>query len=111
MVSFRIVLHVRPEKRAEFRSAVSAIIDRAVCRHGCVGGRLTADCDDTDGYFLTLEWEGRDPFNEFLKSKEMSVVTGMRGLLDAEPRSIVDEVLSRKDSPLPATINESLAGG
>ena len=83
MVSARIVLHVRPEKRAEFLSTLSAIIDRTLRLHGCIGSRLATDCDDADGYFLTFEWKRREAFNEFLNSKEMNVLRGMRGLLDA----------------------------
>ena len=67
---------------------------------GCLSCRLTADCDDADGYILTSEWEGDRQFNDFLQSKAMQVLRGMRGLLDAEPRSIIDEVRSRTDSPL-----------
>ena len=102
MINSRIVLHVRPEKRAEFLSTVNGIMDHALRRSGCVHCQLTADCDDADGYILTSEWDGATSFNEFLRSKEMIVLRGMRGLLDAEPRSIVDDIRNRKDLPLRA---------
>ena len=103
MINARIVLHVRPEKRGEFLSTLNAIIDHALRRSGCVSCQLTAECEDADGYILTSEWDGATSFNEFLRSKEMRVLRGMRGLLDAEPRSIVDDVRNRKDSALRAT--------
>lgn len=106
VISARIVLHVRPDKRAEFLSAVNALMDQALRRNGCVSCRLAADCSDADGYILTSEWEGSVQFDYFQQSKEMNVLRGMRGLLDAEPRSIVDEVQRRTDSPLRSTLDQ-----
>jgi quinol monooxygenase YgiN len=96
----QFLLTVKSDKRGEFMSALAGLIDRTLRLPGCIGCKLTADCRDSDGYFLISEWNGREEFQRFLSSRELQVLCGMRGLMNAEPRAIVDEVTKRTESRL-----------
>jgi quinol monooxygenase YgiN len=97
----RFVLNVKPDKRGEFLSAVAGIIDRTLRLPGCLSCRLSSDCHDPDGYFLTSEWKGHTEFEAFEHSTELQVLCGMRVLLNAEPRAVVDDVRKRTERALP----------
>jgi quinol monooxygenase YgiN len=96
----RFVLTVRPDKRGEFLSAVAGIIDRTLALPGCLCCRLSSDCQDTDSYFLTSEWQGEAEYNAFGNSRELQILCGMRMLLSTDPRAIVDDVRRRTEGPL-----------
>ena len=100
----QFVLNVKSEKRGEFLSAVAGIIERTLRFPGCLSCRLTADCRDADGYFLTSEWAESAEFERFTSSRELQVLCGMRVLMNAEPRAIVDEVSKRTESRLAARV-------
>jgi quinol monooxygenase YgiN len=97
----KFTLAVKSEKRAEFLSAITGLIDRTLRLRGCSACRLSADCSDADGYFLISEWQNRGDFVAFTASRELYVLCGMRGLLSAEPYVVVDEVRRRTEGPLP----------
>ena len=102
----KFTLAVKSEKRGEFLSAIGGLIDRTLRLRGCSACRLSADCSDTDGYFLTSEWHTRGDFVAFTGSRELHVLCGMRGLLSAEPYVIVDEIRKRTEGPLPRLSRE-----
>ena len=96
----KVILAVKAEKRAEFRSAMAGLIDRTLRLRGCSACRLSGDCDDADGYFLISEWQSRSDVVVFTSSRELQVLCGMRGLLNAEPHVVVDEVKKRTEASL-----------
>ena len=106
MLVAKFMLAVKSEKRGEFLSAIGALIDSTLRLRGCSTCRLSADCSDLDGYFLISEWNTRDDFVEFTGSRELHVLSGMRGLLSAEPYVIVDDVRKRTEGPLPQLSRE-----
>ena len=106
MLVAKFMLAVKSEKRGEFLSAIGALIDRTLRLRGCSACRLSADCSDSDGYFLISEWNTRGDFEAFTGSRELHVLCGMRGLLSAEPHVIVDDVRKRTEGPLPQLSRE-----
>jgi hypothetical protein len=106
----KFILAIRSDKRTEFLSAMSGLIDRMLRLPGCSACRLSGDCCDTDGYFLICEWESRSDFVMFTSSRELLVLCGMRGLLSAEPRVVVYDVRKRIEGPLPRLPREGLRG-
>jgi hypothetical protein len=106
MLVAKFTLTVRSEKRGEFLSAIGGLIDRTLRLRGCSACHLSADCYDAEGYFLTSEWHTRGAFVAFTGSRELHVLSGMRGLLSAEPYLILDEVKKRTEGPLPRLARE-----
>ena len=106
----QFALTVKPEKRAEFLSAIAGIIDRTLRLPGCLSCRLSVDCSDADAYFLTSEWKDQAAFVGFTSSRVLGVLCGMRSLLHVEPRVVLDEVSKRTEGPLPRVPRDETRG-
>lgn len=96
-----LVFDVRPEKRMEFISAVSDIVDGLRSRQGCLGCRLASDCENENLFVIASEWDGRAFLDRYLASEDYKILEGTRILLRDGPALSVDEVLSRRRAPRP----------
>lgn len=99
-----LAFDVRPEKRAEFVSAVSDILDALRSSRGCLGCRLASDWENENLFLLTAEWDSREYLDRYLSSSEFRVLEGTRILLRDGPAVSVDEVVSRRRAPRPANL-------
>jgi len=101
MLIASLVFDVLPDKRAEFMSAVSQIVESLRSSQGCLACRLVSDCENDNLFVMTSEWDGRTFLDRYLASKEFSVLEGTRILLSDGPELSIDELLSRRRSPRP----------
>jgi quinol monooxygenase YgiN len=101
MLIASLVFDVLPDKRAEFMSAVSQIVESLRSSQGCLSCRLVSDCENDNLFVMTSEWDGRTFLDRYLASKEFSVLEGTRILLTDGPELSIDELLSRRRSPRP----------
>jgi quinol monooxygenase YgiN len=102
MLVASIHLHVRADKRGEFVSAVSDLLDAVRWAPGCLGCRLLTECEDRNGFVLVSEWDGRSFLNRHIESREFQILEGMRMLLTEDSRLIVDDVVTRATIPVRA---------
>jgi quinol monooxygenase YgiN len=86
---------VRPDKRAEFVSAVNHIVQTIRWSAGCLGCRLVADCENPNLFTLSTEWDNHDFLDRYLDSAEFQILEGTRFLLRDGPGLSIDEVVSR----------------
>jgi quinol monooxygenase YgiN len=99
-----LTFDVRPEKRAEFISAVGDILDTLRASRGCLGCRLASDWENENLFLLMAEWDSREYLDWYLASSEFRVLEGTRILLRDGPSVSVDEVVSRRRAPRPANL-------
>ena len=102
MLIASLVFNVQPDKRVEFVSAVSDILDRLRSSQGCLGCRLAADYENENVFVMTSEWDNCAFLDRYLASTEFQILEGTRILLRDGPSLSVDEVLSRRREPRPA---------
>jgi quinol monooxygenase YgiN len=96
-----LLFDVRPDKRIEFVSAASDIVDGLRARKGCLGCRLASDCENENLFLLASEWDSRPFLDGYLASEEYRIIEGTRVLLRDGPALSVDEVLARLRAPRP----------
>ena len=101
MLIASLVFDVLPDKRAEFVSAVSQIVESLRSSQGCLSCRLVTDCENDNLFVMTSEWDGRTFLDRYLASPEYSILEGTRILLSDGPELSIDELLSRRRSPRP----------
>jgi len=99
-----LTFDVRPDKRAEFISAVSDILDTVRSSRGCLGCRLASDWENENLFLLTVEWDNSEYLERYFASAEFGVLEGTRILLRDGPSVSVDEVVSRRRAPRPASL-------
>jgi len=96
-----LLFDVRPEKRGEFVSAVTHIVETIRWSAGCLGCRLVSDCENANVFVLMSEWDTRMFLDRYLASVKFQILEGTRFLLQAGPALSIDEVLSRGRHPGP----------
>jgi quinol monooxygenase YgiN len=101
MLIASLMFDVRPDKRAEFVSAVGDILDTLRSSRGCLGCRLVSDCENENVFVMTSEWNDGTSLEQHLASSEFQILEGTRILLRDGPSLSVDEVLSRRRAPRP----------
>ena len=97
---------VRPEKRGEFVSAVSHIVQALRWSSGCLGCRLVSDCENSNVFTLFSEWDNRTFLDGYLRSPQFRILEGTRYLLRDGPGLSIDEVVSRGRFPGPIRSHE-----
>ena len=102
MLIASLMFDVRPDKRAEFVSAIGDMLDALRSSRGCLGCRLMSDCENDNVFVLTSEWNDGNCLEQHLASTEFQILEGTRILLRDGPSLSVDEVLSRRRAPRPA---------
>lgn len=95
MLVATITFEVKPEKRDEFVSAVSEIVQSLRWSAGCLGCRLVSDCEDSNSFSLSSDWDSRAFLDRYLASPEYRILEGTRFLLRHNPGLSIDEVVSR----------------
>jgi quinol monooxygenase YgiN len=101
MLIASLACEIHPEKRQEFVSAATGMLERLRHRRGCLGCRLMLDCENPNSVTLFSEWDQQDFLEDYLESGEFQLLEGARFLLRDGPRLAVDEVISRGRFPDP----------
>jgi quinol monooxygenase YgiN len=92
---------VRPEKRGEFVSAITLVVQTIRWSTGCLGCRLLTDCENLNFFTVSSEWDARQYLDRHLASTEFQILEGTRFLLSAGPTLSIDEVVSHCRHPGP----------
>ena len=95
MLIASLSFEVRPDKRAEFVSAVNHIMQTLRWSAGCLGCRLMTDCENPNQFTLSTEWDNRDFLEQYLGSPEFQILEGTRFLLRDGPGRSIADVVSR----------------
>jgi quinol monooxygenase YgiN len=90
---------VRADKRAEWVSAVTQVLDTMRWSTGCLGCRLFTECENPNMFMLTSEWDNRGFLEAHLESHEFQILEGTSFLLRSGPALVVDEVVARARIP------------
>ena len=90
-----LAFEVRPEKRAEFVSAVNIIMQTVRWSAGCLECRLFTDCENPTQFTLLSKWNDDAFLDRYLSSSEFQILEGTRFLLRDGPELSIDEVVSR----------------
>ena len=92
MIVASVACSVLPAKQQECCATFARLLERTRSRPGCLAARLT--CDPVDPYALTLvsEWATRDACDAYVSSADFCVVKGMRFLMTADLKVVVDDV-------------------
>jgi quinol monooxygenase YgiN len=94
-----LTFDVQPEKRFEFRGAVTHVVQTIRWSAGCLGCRLVSDCENRNLFTLIAEWDSRPYLDRFLASAEFQILEGTCFLLRSGPSLSIDEVISRGRHP------------
>lgn len=94
-----LTFDVRNDKRAEFVSAVTEVLDTLRWSPGCLGCRFYSDCENGDVFTLISEWDNRAFLDSHLASPEFQILEGTSFLLRNGPSLVVDEVVARGRVP------------
>jgi quinol monooxygenase YgiN len=107
MLVVSVMLRIQPEKRGEVLSAMNSLLPRMQWLPGCLGCRLVTEYDSADTWSLVSEWDDRQTFDRFLRSRELDILQGMRILLRDDPHVTVDDVVTRAQSTLRQMLREA----
>jgi quinol monooxygenase YgiN len=99
MLIASLTFDVRADKRAEWVSAVTQVLDTMRWSTGCLGCRLYTECENPNLFMLTSEWDNRGFLEAHLESQEFQILEGTSFLLRSGPALVVDEVVARARIP------------
>ena len=95
----RVSIHfiVRPEKKAEFEQVVQSLKDKIAEEKGCLGCRVYQTVDSPNEFMVVEQWKDESHARDHLKSKNMAVLCGTRGLLTNSAQVALNRHPSRMD--------------
>ena len=95
----RVSIHfiARPEKKAEFEQVVQSLKDKIAEENGCLGCRVYQNVDFPNEFMVVEQWEDESHAKDHLKSKNMAVLCGTRGLLIDKARVVLNRYPSLID--------------
>ena len=96
MISVSIHFTTRPEKKTEFEQVVQALKDKIASEKGSLGCRVYRNVDSPNEFMVIEQWEDESHARDHLKSENMAVLCGTRGLLTNSARV----ALNRHPSPM-----------
>jgi quinol monooxygenase YgiN len=111
MLIASLTFDVRADKRAEWVSAVTQVLDTMRWSAGCLGCRLLSECENPNLFMLTSEWDNRGFLEAHLDSNEFQILEGTSFLLRDGPTLVVDEVVARARIPRRRSRGPNLPSG
>ncbi len=87
MITVGMNYQVRPGKEQIFEEGFRNVLGVMAGLPGHVRSRLFKDVDDPGAYLIHSEWESRDAFGAFIRSREFAEVTrwGAEEILSGRP--------------------------
>ena len=86
MMETTIELKVTTGKFHELYQTLQALLPTIRKEKGCLDCRIFRDIEDGEVFFLTVEWDTKENFEEYARSGNCSALLGAIDLLSAEAR-------------------------
>lgn len=81
MIKVSIHFIARPEKKTEFEQVIQALKAKIAEEDGCLGCSVYQNVDFPTEFMVVEQWEDESRAKAHLKSQNMAVLCGTRGLL------------------------------
>lgn len=85
-MNLTIEVGVNPDKFQELYQTLQTLLSAMRKKDGCTESRVYRDVEDGDIFFISMQWEGTEKFDSYIKSVSGSALLGALDLLGKSVR-------------------------
>ena len=92
MVTIIIEMNALPKKLLELKQSLLALAEPTRKEKGCLSFNVFQNIEDNNGIGLNQMWQNREVLDDYLRSRNFTLLKGTKHLLSRDPEIKISEV-------------------